>query len=211
MLAELQTIDIGDVTLTQSMLMLGVVVMTVVQLFKAVLSYLWPDAPDGIKKPLISLVSVGLSMLIFYTIAEKNWLMGGIIIGLASGGGYEFAKNMKSLVPKKAVVPGAALLMCCMLLTSGCWQQQNPRADLVASQKVFTATVSSLTVLVEADRINDDELKEISIYIGLGQDYLKKWAEAVKAGNDRPDIIQSFQIVLNKLIEYQVLKEGESS
>jgi len=107
---------------------------------------------------------------------------------------------------KKTVQPLMILSLCCILLTSGCWQQQNPRADLVASQKVFTATVKSITALVEADRVNDDELKEISIYIGLGQDYLQQWAEAVKSITA---LVESFQIVLNKLIEYQILEGGD--
>lgn len=212
MLGELQTIDLGDVTLTQTMIMLGVVPMIVVQLFRAVMEHLWPAGPDGIKKPLFMLVGIGVTILIFYTLAMNDWMMGGIIIGLTATGGYEFTKNMGAIVKKKVPNGTAAtvLLLCSLLLAAGCISaQQNPRADLVASQKIFAATVDSLTALQQAGKFTAEETKEIGIFIDLGHEYLKQWAEAVKAGQSNPNIVQSFQIVLNKLIEYQITQGGD--
>lgn len=125
MLAEIETIDLGDVTLTQSMIMMGVVIMLLVQLFRAVLGYVWPMAPAEIKKPLISLVAVGMALFTFYVTKMESWLMGGIVIGLASGGGYEFTKNMAGLVKKEPnkiteVKKAFVLLLCFILLTVGC-------------------------------------------------------------------------------------------
>lgn len=219
MLAELQTIDLGDVTLTQSMIMLGAVIMIAVQLFRASLMQLWPAGPDEIKKPLTSLVSVSLSMLIFYAMAIESWLMGGIVIGLAAGGGYEFTKNMAGLVKKKVVNAGNGkaaanlsmlLLLCAMLIAGGCISAQpNPRADLVASQKIFAATVDSLTALQQAGKFSAGQAEQISIFVDIGDGLLDQWLIAVKSGVTSPDIIKSFQEVLNKLIEYQIQKGGD--
>ena len=132
MLAELQTIDTGDVTLTQSMIILGVVPMVIVQLFRAVIDYFWPAGPQEIKKPMFSLVGISTAVLIFYALAAKDWLMGGIIIGFAAGGGYDFAKHMGGIVKKATngngnkppLVPAAVLLLCAMLIAGGCSQVQ---------------------------------------------------------------------------------------
>ena len=214
MLAELQTIDIGEVTLTQSMIMLGVVPMIIVQLTKGVLSHFWPAGPEEIIKPLFSLVGIFAAVLMFYALAMESWLMGGIVIGLTASGGYEFTKNMAGLAKKKPIPTATTdtvlfLLLCCMLLASGCISQtENPRANLIAQQKVFVATVDSLTVLLEADKFTEQEANEIGIFIKLGGQYMTQWAASVKAGQSNPGIVQSFQVVLNKLIEYQ-LSKGE--
>jgi len=214
MLAELQTIDAGDVNLTQTMIMLGVVPMIIVQLFRAVLEYFWPAGPDGIKKPLFMLVGIGTAVLMFYLMAMTDWLVGGIIIGLTATGTYEFTKNMGGIVNKNGIKPpigpAATLLLCFLVLTSGCISTQpNPRADLAASQKIFTATVDSLTALIQAGKFTADEKEQIVLLAKLGEDYLIQWEIAIKAGRDSPDIIQSLQVVLNKLIEYQILKGVE--
>ena len=212
MLGELQTIDIGEITLTQSMIMLGVVPMIIVQLTKGVLSHFWPAGPEEIIKPLFSLVGIFAAVLMFYMLAMESWLMGGIVIGLTASGGYEFTKNMAGLAKKKPIptaTTATVLLLCCLLLASGCISQtENPRANLVASQKVFVATVDSLTVLLEADKFTAEEANEIGIFINLGGQYMTQWAAAVKAGQSNPGIVQSFQVVVNKLIEYQIMKGG---
>ncbi|MCJ7778849.1 MAG: hypothetical protein MUP16_11120 [Sedimentisphaerales bacterium] len=211
MLAELQTIDIGDVTLTKSMIMLGVIPMLIVQLLKAWLVHFWPAGPEEIKKPLFTLVGIFTAVLMFYALAMEDWFMGGIVIGLTSIGGYETAKNTaglakKKLVPNGGTVPLAmVLLLCSLLLVGGCISAQpNPRADLVASQKIFAATVDSLTALQQAGKFTAEETKEIGIFIDLGHEYLDQWSIAVKAGQFNPNIAQSVQVVLNKLIEYQI-------
>ena len=83
----------------------------------------------------------------------------------------------------------------------------NPRADLVAAQKVFAATIDSLTALQQAGKFTADETTQISLFVNLGHDYLETWTASIKAGEDNAVTIQSFQAVLNKLIEYS-LREG---
>jgi hypothetical protein len=149
----------------------------------------------------------------------KDWMMGGIIIGLTATGGYEFTKNMGGIVKKATVngngnkppvAPAAAILLCTMLLTSGCISSQpNPRADLLASQKIFTATVDSLTAMKQAGKFTTEEAEQIGTFVNLGGGLLDQWLIAIKSGVTNPDIIKSFQEVLNKLIEYQIKKGGD--
>jgi len=102
------------------------------------------------------------------------------------------------------------LLLCVMVPVFGCVSQApNPRADLVASQKVFAATVDSLTILKHAGKFNTEETEQIGIFVNLGGSLLDQWAIAIKADIPQPGVIQSFQAVLNKLIEYQIQKGGE--
>jgi len=214
MLAELQTIDLSDVTLTQTMIILGVVPMVVVQLFRAVIEHVWPAGPGEIKKPLYLLVAIGITVLMFYAMATKDWLVGGIIIGLTSVGGYEFTKNMGAIVKKKVpngtgtAVTFTSLLLCFLLLTGGCFNQ-NPRANLLASQKSFTATVDSLTALQQAGKFNAEETENITLLIHSGQRYLSLWKMSLTEGRDNPTAMSMFQEVLNQLIEYQVKKGGD--
>ncbi|HUS74307.1 MAG TPA: hypothetical protein VMY06_14700 [Sedimentisphaerales bacterium] len=212
MLAELQTIDIKDVTLTQTMILLGVVPMIVVQLFRAVMEYFWPVGPDGIKKPLFMLVGIGTAVLMFYVMAMTDWLVGGIIIGLTATGSYELTKNMGGIVKKKVPNGTAAtslvLLLCFLLLAAGCMWAENPKADLLASQKTFSATVDSLTALQISGKFSPEETGQLTILIHQGQQSLIEWEAAIKAGRDSPDVIELFQAVLTQLIDYNLAKEG---
>ena len=101
-------------------------------------------------------------------------------------------------------------LLLIILTAGGCMDQaQNPRADLVASQKVFTATVDSLTALLQAGKFTGDESAQIDLFVHLGHGYLETWAASIKAGEDNTVTIQSFQAVLNKLIEYSLTEGGD--
>ena len=123
---------------------------------------------------------------------------------------YGRATAQSSITKKPPAAPAAVLLLCAMLLTSGCISTQpNPRADLLASQKIFAATVDSLTAMKQAGKFTLEESEQIGIFVNLGGGLLDQWLIAVKSGIDSPDIIKSFQEVLNKLIEFQVQKGGE--
>lgn len=210
MLTELQTIDTGDITLTQTMMLLGVVPMIIVQLFRAAIEYFWPVGPDGIKKPLFMLVGIGTAVLMFYVMAMTDWLVGGIIIGLTATGSYEFTKNMGAIVKKKVPngTTATVLLLCFLLLAAGCMWAENPRADLLASQKTFSATVDTLTALQIAGKFSPEETEQLTILIHQGQRCLLEWETAIKAGRDSPDVIELFQGVLEQLIDYNLAKEG---
>ena len=102
------------------------------------------------------------------------------------------------------------LLLLCVILTCGCISQApNPRADLVASQKIFAATVETLTALQQAGKFSAEDTEQIGIFVNLGGSLLDQWAIAIKADIPQPGVIQSFQAVLNKLIEYQITKGGD--
>ena len=124
---------------------------------------------------------------------------------------YGRATAQSAITKKPPASTAGVLLLCVMLIAGGCISaQQNPRANLVASQKIFAATVDSLTALIEADKFTSEEASQIVLLANLGQVYLGQWKIEVKAGRDSPNIIQSFRVVLNKLIEYQIMKGGDT-
>jgi len=123
---------------------------------------------------------------------------------------YGRATAQSAITKKPPASTAGVLLLCAMLLTSGCISaQQNPRADLLASQKVFAATVDSMTALQQAGKFTTEETEQIGIFINLGHGLLDQWEIAIKSDIPQPDIIRSFQVVLNKLIEYQIQKGGD--
>lgn len=116
----------------------------------------------------------------------------------------------KSMIVKKP--PGTTagvLLLCSILIAGGCMWPHNPKADLLASQKTFSATVDSLTTLNHAGKFTPEETDQLTVLIHEGQDYLIAWEDALKAGNEQPDAIALFQAVLDKLLEYNLAKGGE--
>jgi len=216
MLAEMnQSFGGMDITVTPMMMAMAVPIALAVEFIKAIIGK-WKIITPEIKKPLFPLLGIGLALMSFALAGIENWLLAGVLIGLSAGGGYDLFKGMARVGNGKAAataIPPASLsmllLLCAMLLTSGCMSQQNPRADLVASQKIFVATVDSLTVLIEADKFTSEEVNQIVLLASIGRDYLGQWEIEVKAGRDGPNIVQSFRVVLNKLIEYQLQKEGD--
>jgi len=100
-----------------------------------------------------------------------------------------------------------ALLFC---TTIGCnTLQQDPRAELVAAQKTFAATVDSLTAMQKLGKFTPEEKQQLTVLIHQGQDYLEQWQVAVITGQARPDVIQIFQDILDKMIEYKISKGGD--
>lgn len=196
------------VTVTYAMMLMGVGIGLVVELVKTVLSrFAWFTA--DMKKPLLPLLGVLLAMLIFRVMGSADWLAAGMLIGLGAGGGYDWTVGMmeKLGLKAKAVVP--VLLIGPLLLAPGCNQfASNPNAELLASQKAFTATVDSLTALQKAGKFNPQETQQLTVLIHQGQDYLIKWRAALKAGQSKPDVIAAFQTVLQKLIEVNTQKGG---
>jgi len=127
MLAELGTnaLSVEGVTVTSTMMIMGVGVGLVVELVKAVLSK-WPGFTAEMRKPMLPLVGIGLSMLAFGVAGIENWLLGGIVMGLAAGGGYDF---LKGVTRKAAKMGSAAPLLAVLLLASlsGCRAYMEPK------------------------------------------------------------------------------------
>jgi len=209
MLAEMtQSLGGMDVTITPMMMAMAVPIALAVEFIKAIIGR-WPIITPEIRKPLFPLLGIGLALMSFALAGIENWLLAGVLIGLSAGGGYDLFKGMARVGNGKAVTnTSLMLLLCFLLLASGCIWAENPKADLLASQKTFSATVDTLTALQQAGKFTPDETEQITNLIHSGQNYLIVWQEALKTGNTKPDVIELFKSVLEKLIDYNIQKGG---
>lgn len=200
MLDQTTNLEGLDVTITTTMQVLAVVVALMVQFVKALLSR-WPILSDEAKKALFPLLSVGFTMGLFYLSGTENWLIASIVTGLTASGGYSVFSGANKLTNGKLKKVTPILVLAGLVTLSGCANLiENPRGELLAYQKTFTATVNTLSDLKEAGKINDVEAVTIGVLIHQGQTYLDEWHKAVLAGQSRPDVITSFKGILNQLI-----------
>jgi len=96
------------------------------------------------------------------------------------------------------------------LLFSGCASMQNnPRAEYLASLRVFTATVDSLAQLQQAGKFNETETARLLVVIGQARDYFNQWEPAAKAGQARPEIAEAVSKILNELLAIELAKDGD--
>lgn len=89
-----------DVTLTSTTYVVGLVASLAVQFIKAIISR-WPSVRPEIKKPLLPLIGIVLCCLTLAVAGVENWFVAGVVIGLASGGGYDIFKGTSNLSKPK--------------------------------------------------------------------------------------------------------------
>jgi len=105
MLESNELINNLNVTMTPTMYVIGLVVALAVEFIKAILSR-WSFVTAEIKKPLFPLIGVCLSSMAFAIGGQENWMIAGVIIGLATGGGYDMFKGTSRLsVPAETITP----------------------------------------------------------------------------------------------------------
>jgi len=100
MLEGTELVNNLNVTMTPTMYVIGLVVALAVEFIKAVLSR-FSFLTAEIKKPLFPLIGVVLSSMAFSLGGIENWLIAGVIIGLATGGGYDMFKGTSNLQVKE--------------------------------------------------------------------------------------------------------------
>lgn len=198
-----------DITVTPLMMAMAVPIALAVEFIKALIGN-WKIITPEVKKPLFPLLGIGLAVMSFWVAGIEGWLMSGVLIGLSAGGGYDLFKGMANVRNGKPVTNNSSmvLLLCFLLLASGCMWAENPKADLLFSQKTFSATVDTLTALQIAGKFSPEETRQLTILIHQGQQCLLEWETAINAGRDSPDVIELFQGVLEQLIDYNLAKEG---
>jgi hypothetical protein len=85
-----------------------------------------------------------------------------------------------------------------ILLISGC--VLTPKQELYNSQLAFLGTVNTLNILKEADRFNEKEVAEITVFINSGFKIIDKWAET----GINPEFADAFRTVLTELTVYKI-------
>ncbi len=198
-----------DVTITTTMQVMGVVVALALQFVKAFAGR-WPSLTDEMKKPLWPLLSIALTALCFWLGKVEDPFVSAVVVGLAACGGYDLFAGASRAGNGPKPTPVTPMLAVCalVLFAPGCQVfQANPRAELLAAEKTFSATVDSLTALQRAGQLTAQETAQITILVHQGKQHLDQWHAAVLAGQVRPDVIESFQVVLDALIQHQAQKE----
>jgi hypothetical protein len=200
-----------DVTLTPGMLAVGILVSLFTEFVKAIISR-WTWMTETITKPGFPLLGCACCMGIFALAGLEQWMLGGIAVGLMTGGGYDAFKGMAAAKGVKIPPVVPLLLIATLLAVPGCIGPfaNNPKAELLASQKTFIATVDSLTTLQNAGKFTPDETQQLTVLIHQGRDYLDQWWVAIKAGQPKPDVVLAFQAVLDKLVQINFQKGGGS-
>jgi len=87
-----------------------------------------------------------------------------------------------------------------LLLLPGC--AANEREQLLASQKLFAATVDTLTLMRQAGDFDAAQIERLNIIIHQGGDFLATWEWRVLAGQQSPGARDQFQTILEALQEY---------
>lgn len=101
------------------------------------------------------------------------------------------------------------LMLICLLVSSGCVNQPNPKGDLLLAQNSFLRAVNSLTILREAGKFSEDDIARIKVAVISGDKFLDQWTEAVLEGKEFPDAIGLFENILQELIKYR--RAGEEN
>lgn len=152
-------------------------------------------------------------LIVFLTPTPKDdkvvGIIGAVLAKLAGAFGLTLNQGIGS-IKKPPSGTTLSILLLFTLIMSGCLWQNSPRADLLASQKIFTATVESLTVASQAGQIGDDEIIIIDGLIQTGNSVLKTWEKTVLGDGDVSDaMLDTFQNILNDLIAWQVQIDSE--
>lgn len=156
---------------------------------------IWVENNKGWVCPLLC---IGVSTAAAYFLQLPQWLLVGILTGAACNKVYDWSKDIKNGVTMFLMV------LLSLMVIGGC---SDPNAQLLASQKIFIATVDNLTTLQQAGEFTPEETTQISLAIHQAKTYLDQWYEANKAGQPRPDIIAAFNAYLDELIRYQASKK----
>lgn len=194
-----------EVTLTPLMMVLAVPISFAIQFIKALANKVEFFKADEIKKSFFPIVSIALTIGVYYLAGVKDFLIAGSVMGLAASGGYQAFRGAGKLV--KPIVPtvlngttAGILLLCAMLIAGGCATlQSDPKAEYIASAKTFALLVDSITAM--KSQLNEEEQEQAGALIDLGGKYFETWHTNVKAGIERPDIIALIDEITNKLIQ----------
>lgn len=88
-------------------------------------------------------------------------------------------------------------------LASSCQLQQAPKHQFLAAQKVYCATVDSLTTLKQQGKFSEKDTAGIILAVDEGAALLSQWKAAIDAGQPTLDYYTAFQGVLDKMLAYQ--------
>lgn len=141
--------------------------------------------------PLLCIIA---SVIAAYFLELPQWLLVGILTGAACNKIYDWVHDSN----KPAAI--VLILLIPTLMFSGC---QSPRAQLAASEKVFTAVIENLTPYVRSGAIEYEDAAVIQIIAHNANQYLDEWHDNILNGKEvPPDVIEGFDDCIRQLNDY---------
>ena len=89
-----------EVTLTPLMMALAIPISFAIQFIKALITKVQFFQAEEIKKSLFPMVSIGITAGVYYIAGIENWILSGVVMGLAASGGYQAFNGAAKLVKK---------------------------------------------------------------------------------------------------------------
>jgi hypothetical protein len=124
----------------------------------------------------------------------------GFLFALSKTFGLDLKQGLTKTTSN--IVPMSFVLLAVTM--SGCAWPDNPKANLLASQKLYTATVQSLTTVYRAGKVSETDAKKIDVLIHEGNSFLLQWEADVASGANSNVAEQAFKYVLMKLTGFKV-------
>jgi len=111
-----------EVNLTPLMMAMAIPISFAIQFIKALANKLEFFRAEEIKKSLFPIVSIALTVGAYWLAGIQEYLLAGIVMGLAASGGYQAFNGTAKLIKKNGGT--AIIIVCAMLLIFGCSQVQ---------------------------------------------------------------------------------------
>ena len=110
-----------NVNITPLMMAMAVPISFAIQFIKATVKRWSFFNADEIKKSFFPMVSIALTMAAYRLAGIDEWLLAGVVMGLAASGGYQAFSGTAKLVKKPIGTSTLGiLLLCFLLLIAGC-------------------------------------------------------------------------------------------
>lgn len=105
--------------------------------------------------------------------------------------------------PSKRPTALSIIFLTCLLTLASCATfktlHKDPRAEVVAAQRIFASTVNDLAILREQGIFTVEQADQITLTIANCREYLDKWQDDVEAGKPRPEAWDTIQGLLSDL------------
>ena len=129
-----------------------------------------------------------------------------LIVAIAKASGLTLNQGLGS--NKKTVIKSTTIgLVLCVVLIGGCMSWDNPRADLLASQKLYAAVVRTLTHASLAGKISDNDFFIIDQIVQESDAFLQAWETSIVNGETNQTVILAFNRTLTELTAWAVKYE----
>lgn len=132
---------------------------------------------------------------------------------LAKIGGIDTTQGTKKGTTKTdkgvtSLVIYAIIIGSCVGCSSWKTIKQDPRAELLAYDKLYTQSVTALTTLKAKGVFTEDQKKDIGGLVDKGAAYLVLWHDSIETTQQRPSFAENAIFVIESLATYIIEDSG---